>query len=322
MRIWDAVKNMWNETASAVRSEVTQLEINHAASVLGADEEIRHEPVYNHVTGVESMQPVKRKKSEINLGWLVPVAFMLLSSLCVQPAYAQTSCATPLQTVQSQRGSDDNLYALWCWDPVNHAITFPGLAGGFTFPNGGLITSVTDSYAFGPEDLCALTPATTAFTAGPAIVRAAANNLVLQGTTNVTAGTITVTCDIGELLSRTTTGKGATLKSVDLYYGVQTTALASIAAATPATVTYPAAGAAAAGTVASIGGSLTVTPGTLQLATTPSGQCYHENIAFGTNFVYNSAVAKLTLEQAFTTTAGTATVFQICGVGVAFNYAY
>lgn len=32
---------------------------------LGDDEEIRHEPVYDHITGIESMQPVIRKKGEV-----------------------------------------------------------------------------------------------------------------------------------------------------------------------------------------------------------------------------------------------------------------
>ncbi len=179
-------------------------------------------------------------------------------------------------------------------------------------------TAQTDGYQFFGPDVCQLTPATTAFSAGPALVEANANNLVLSGTTNTTAGTVRVTCNL-PLASRTTATKGLTVTGVDLYYGVQTTALSSIAAATPATVAFPAAGGSAAGTVAAAGGTLTVTPGSLQVATTTAGQCYHENLAFGTALALNSAVKELSLDQVFTTAGTTATTLQVCGVGVEYN---
>lgn len=297
-----------------------------SGSLLGDDEEMRHEEIYDQSTGVLTTGPVRRKRSELNLGILLAVAALS----CALPARAQLSCPAGLQAINtmSMRGSDDNIYNLMCWDPVNKSVTFPNLTAGFTF-SGPLTTgaltpaAVTDGFAFGSEDLCQLAVVSgTAFTAGPAIVRAATNNLVLQATTNTTAGVVAATCDLSPLLARTTANKGATIKSVDLYYGVQTTGLSSIAAATPTSVAYPATGAAAAGTVAAIGGTLTVTPGTLQLATTTSGQCYHENISFGTTVAVNSNIQKLTVEQQFTTAGTTATILQICGVGINYNYQY
>ena len=169
------------------------------------------------------------------------------------------------------------------------------------------------SFMVSPEH-CQMTAATTSFSAGPALVRAAANNLVLQGTTDTTAGTATVTCNIAVAMRY---GSSAKITSVEVFYGVQTTAISSIAAATVSTVSMASPGAAAAGTVASAGGSLTVTPGTLQKTTTTTGQCFNERISFGTPIKLVDG-QKLSIEQAFTTAGSTATVLQVCGVQV--NY--
>lgn len=69
---WDKVKKAWRE----VKAEIVAPVVDPVGATdgpiippdkmeLGDDEEIRHEPVYDNVTGVESMQPVLRKKSEI-----------------------------------------------------------------------------------------------------------------------------------------------------------------------------------------------------------------------------------------------------------------
>lgn len=321
MRIWDSIKRKFEE----IKESIENPEVGSGQPVLSDDEEVRHEPVYDHVTGTESMQPVVRKKSELNLAIIV----LLILFGCATDVKAQLSCPAGTQAVSghNMRGSDDNIYQLECWDPVNKTLTFPNLTAGITFSGpvttGALTPSaVTDGYAFIESDNCAFTATTTAFTSGPTLTRAAANNTVNSVTTNTTAGTVTVTCALNALPTRTTSAKGITVKSVDIYYGVQTTALSSIGAASVSSVTYPAAGGAAAGTVAAVGGSLTVTPGTLQLATTTSGQCYHENVSFGTTYAYNSNVVKLTVEQVFTTAGTTATTLQICGVAVNYNYQY
>lgn len=167
-------------------------------------------------------------------------------------------------------------------------------------------------------DACAMTAATTAFTAGPAWIRAAAGNPVWQATTNSTSGTITVTCDLTEVATRI--GSAARIRSVSVFYGLQTTALASIGAATVNSVLMATPGAAAAGTVTTTaGGSLTVTPASLQLTTTTAGQCFNERIVLGTPFAPQDST-RFTLEQVFTTNGAgsTVTVFQICSVQV--NY--
>jgi len=220
----------------------------------------------------------------------------------------------------SVRNSSDVIVQNACQNPSDGTIMFlaPKLAGAAgNSPTQISNPSPTDGFIWVEPSNCWMKAATTAFTTGPVLSILATGSMVLTGTTNTTAGTIEVTCDL-TAQSRTTVGKGLTISSVDLYYGVQTTALASIAAAQVSSVTFPAAGAAAAGTVAALGGTLTVTPGTLQLATTTSGQCYHENVSFGTAYAYNSGVVKVSLDQVFTTAGTTATTLQICGVAV--NY--
>lgn len=113
--------------------------------------------------------------------------------------------------------------------------------GSVWYCSGGRWNPVGDNYVFISPGNCWMTAATTTISTGPALVRAAANNLVLSGTTNTTAGTLTVTCSIDPPM-RTTTGKGPVLTDVYLLYGIQTTAMASIAAADIKSVTYPAAG--------------------------------------------------------------------------------
>lgn len=184
--------------------------------------------------------------------------------------------------------------------------------------NGAVPTTYGDGAFFVQPANCFLTAASTAFSTGPALLRAAANNIVLSGTTNTTAGTIAATCDI-TFSGRTTSGLGFQATAVSLLYGVQTTALSSIAAATVSTVSFPAAGGSASGTVSSAGGTYTVTPTTLQTATTTAGQCYNEKVAFGTPFTFTNN-SKVSLDQVFTTAGTTATTFQVCGLIVYGNW--
>lgn len=197
-----------------------------------------------------------------------------------------------------------------------------------TARQGGALLQVPDGmYNLMPAD-CAMFTTAGAFAAntggsggltGPAVVRIAANNWVLQGITTAVANSIAVECDINPP-ARITAGRGVKITSIQLLYGVQTTALTSITAPTLSTVTYPATGGAAAATVGTLaGGTLTVTPGTLQLATTTSGQCYSENIALGTPIILNTTNQRLTLEQIFNQTAAAATQLQICGAVVYYT---
>lgn len=183
--------------------------------------------------------------------------------------------------------------------------------------NGAVPVTYADSAYFVQPSACYMAAATTAFTSGPALVRVGANNMVLQGVTNTTAGTVSLTCDV-TFSGRTTSGLGFQATDIELFYGVQGTALSSIAAPTVATVTFPVAGGAANSTVSAAGGSYTVTPTTLQTATTTGGNCYDEKVAFGTPFTYNNN-GKVSFDQIFSTSAAATTV-QICGVLVHGNW--
>lgn len=193
--------------------------------------------------------------------------------------------------------------------------------------SGNLVTSGTisssgyaDGWIYLPATRCSFTPTTTALTAGPLMVAAATGNPAFSATTNTTAGTLEVTCALN-VGSRLTSGSGVTVTGVSLLYGIQTTAMSSIANPTIHTVTYPSAGGSAAGTVAAAGGSLTITPGTLQLATTTGGQYYNENISFGTPVALTTDATSLTLDQVFTTAGSTATTLQLGGILVYYKSA-
>jgi hypothetical protein len=184
--------------------------------------------------------------------------------------------------------------------------------------NGATPTTYADAAFFVQPSNCFMTPTTTAFTTGPALVRVGANQLVYAGTTNTTSGTVALTCDI-TFGGRTTSGLGFQVTGVSLYYGLQTTALSSITAATVATVTLPSAGGSASGSTSAAGGSYTVSPTTLQTATTTSGNCYNEQIAFGTPFTYTNN-SKVSFDQIFSTAGSAATTLQVCGLKVYGNW--
>jgi hypothetical protein len=188
----------------------------------------------------------------------------------------------------------------------------------YQVPDGQYIIPPSDCGMFATVGAFAANPAGAGGLTAPGMVRVAANNWVLQGVTTAAANSIAVYCDLNPP-TRTTAGRGAKITGIQLFYGVQTTALTSITAPTLSTVTYPATGAAAGATVGtSAGGTLTVTP-TLQLATTTSGQCYSENIALGTPITLNNTLQRLTIEQIFNQAAAAATQLQFCGAIVYYT---
>jgi outer membrane protein W len=127
-----------------------------------------------------------------------------------------------------------------------------------------------------------------------------------------------LTCDI-TFGGRTTFGLGFQVMGVSLYYGIQGAAMSSIAAPTVATVALPSAGGSASGSTSVAGGTYTVTPSTLQTNTTTSGNCYNEQVAFGTPFTYANNT-KISFDQVFTTPGTTAVTLQICGLKVYGNW--
>jgi len=183
---------------------------------------------------------------------------------------------------------------------------------------GAIPATYNDGLLMVPVANCSFTAATTAFTGTPGLVRLAANQTAWSGTTNTTAGTITMTCDLG-LEGRTTSGLGFVAKDIAVQYGVQTTALSSIATPTLKTNGYPAYGSSAADTLTSVGGTVTSNPASLQLATTSSGYFYDADFSLGTPFTLTDQT-KVSFEMVFTTAGSAATTLQISGLLVHGNW--
>jgi hypothetical protein len=193
-------------------------------------------------------------------------------------------------------------------------------------------TQPTDGYYFVPPTSCSMqlsvgtfaaNPATSGALSAPSMVRAAAGNTVLQLTTTAAANTTIVTCDFTPP-SRLLAGAGIVINNIEVLFGYQTTALTSIGTLTPTSVTYPAPGGAAAGTVAAAGGILTVTPGTDHAtpgAVTTTGQMYNELIAFGTPVQVVTDRTRYTWANSFVQTAAAATILQIGGTIVHYTTA-
>ncbi len=162
---------------------------------------------------------------------------------------------------------------------------------------------------------CSGTAATLAITANGVQRAAAGNGAIRFFTTDNAGGTVTVDCDITAAFA-SRMGSSARITSINFFYGVQTTAISSIATPVMSFVQLASPGAAAAGTVATAGGSLTVTPSVLQLTVTTTGQCFNERIGFGTA-IAAKPFRRVTFEQVFTFGAAISTL-QICGIQV--NY--
>jgi hypothetical protein len=182
---------------------------------------------------------------------------------------------------------------------------------------GAIPATYNDGLLMVPVSNCAFTATTTAFTAS-GLTRLAANQIAWSGTTNTTAGTVAMTCDLG-LEGRTTSGLGFVAKDIAVQYGVQTTALASIATPTLKTNGYPAYGGTAADTLTTVGGTLTSNPASLQLALTTSGTFYNADFSVGTPFTLTDQT-KVSFEMVFTTAGSTATTIQVSGLLVHGNW--
>ncbi len=193
-------------------------------------------------------------------------------------------------------------------------------------------TQPTDGYYFVGPEMCSMAlttgtfaanPATSGALSAPSMVRAASGNSVLQLTTTAAANVTDIVCDFTPP-SRLTAGQGIIINGINVLYGYQTTAPTSIGTVAPVSVTYPAPGGAAAGTVAAIGGALTVTPGTDHAtpgAVTTTGQCYNEGIVFGTPYAVEVDNTRLSWQVLINQTAASATVAQVCGTVVHYTTA-
>jgi hypothetical protein len=228
---------------------------------------------------------------------------LIASSLAVMIVMTLIAIFAPVPITLAQQGSQ--------WQTSDNVA--PLALGGVN--DGCSVALTTGAYAANPANSGAF--------AGPATVRAQASNTVYQVTTSAAASALTLTCDVIPPALRTTAGKGVSITGIQVLYGIQTTALSSVSAsATPfSTITYPTVGAAAAGTVAAITGNAVFAPvlASAQLTTTTSGQCFNQTVTPASPIAVNSQTQRVTFEEVFNSTAGTATVYQICGVNVLYN---
>ena len=186
-----------------------------------------------------------------------------------------------------------------------------------------------DGYYVVPPSACTMTltvgvfaanPATSGALSAPSMVRTAVGNTVQQVTTTAAANTTVVTCDMTPP-SRLLAGAGIEIFQVKYTFGYQTTALTSIGAWAPNSVTYPAvAGNPNTTAVAAIGGALTVTAGDDHVTpggVTAAGELYNELVEFGTPYAVEVDHVRLMWENSFVQTAASASVVQ---VGPTFVY--
>lgn len=162
--------------------------------------------------------------------------------------------------------------------------------------------------------------ATTTAVTDDGMVPLATGVVVRKLVTNTTAGTTQITCTITPTSLALSNGKGIIVTGVSLVYGVQGSGgITSIAAATIQSLTWPAPGGTAKGTVGSAaGGTLTVTPASVQIAATTSAQFYNEFLSFGTPFYANTNYQTLTFDQVITNST-TALTYQIWGLQVYYD---
>lgn len=239
--------------------------------------------------------------------------------------YVSSASADPADAGAIRLGNAESIN--WEANPTGADIGLTVDSSNFLQYNG---SRPTDGYYVVPPSACtmeltvgtfAANPATSGGLSAPSLVIAATGNTVLQLTTTAAANTTTINCDFTPP-SRLTAGKGITINNIDYLFGYQTTALTSIGTAGVNSITYGAAGAAAAGTVAAAGGAITVTAGTnhgTPGSVTTSGQCYNERLAFGTPIVVETDNQRFTWQNTFVQSAAAATVMQLCGTVVHYT---
>jgi hypothetical protein len=181
--------------------------------------------------------------------------------------------------------------------------------GIFNVPLGscGLSVPTTGVWAAGP--------ASAGTYVGPLVVRAAAGEPVLQGTTTGAASAIVLDCDLTPP-SRTTAGKSTIVTGYQLWYAVQTTALTSITAPVVSVVTFPVSGGTAAGVVTTPAGVITLNPASPILTTSAAGACQSQNASFATPVILSALNQKLTTTWVFNQTGANSEIFQFCGAQV------
>ena len=229
---------------------------------------------------------------------------------CAAPTY--TSCNIIYWTSGTALATTTNV--LTAFKPGNVVVAFVTTTGGdisavypVSWNPAQPPVTLTDLYAVVPPSACVFTYTTTAVDTGfPKFQRPAAGQVVYSTQTDTVAGTITYDCDLSSALSQITAGgRPATITGLNFLYAPVTTTLTSMANPVMKTVTGPAAGGAAAGTVADACGTLTFDPSTIQTTAISAGTFYTLNVSCGTPLALTSGVQYLGFGGSMVHPAGT-----------------
>lgn len=166
--------------------------------------------------------------------------------------------------------------------------------------------------------MCTFAP-TTLTTTNTYIQVGASTVFVLNGTSNAAAGTNTLTCNI-EMPALINTSSAATLDSIQLFVGSQTTAPTSVGTPTLGTITFPAA--ATTGTASTVtpvtAGSITAVTPTAITSTTTAGAFLTMGYTFASAVPLNVSRRMLQFTQPFVQSAAAAMTLNTPGLLV--NY--
>lgn len=243
------------------------------------------------------------------------------------PCTATALAYLPIVVVGSSGNNQSNGQVWNCFSSAGVQATTTGLWYPTNAPDNG--PALTDFEIFMPADgLCVATHATGS--AGTADNSAILDGSVpaLKSSTTAGAGTAGIACDLSAAM-RTLAGKGITLTSIAVIYGVQTTTATSMATPTISLFNAPvastsetASSATLVTTAALVGGTLTMTPpvASANLTAVSAGQYYTENIALGTPIQMNSDLRTYVLTFAVLQSASAIQILTVPGIWLRGTY--
>lgn len=293
---------------------------------------------FGPASSTSNLLTLKDTAANTGTGYLLNIAngaAALTNSLQIV-ASAQTASPSNSQVLIKDATGNTNTGALVNINTVGTSTALPlvvtaqGTSNGIQMNTTGLISAlgtggikVSDGEVFIPATTagCLATPTTVTIASPQLYARAALNNTVYTVTTNSAAGSFEIDCDLAQgLPTRTTASKGISITAINVYYGSVTNTPTSIANAQFATITYPAVGGAASGTVSSALAT-TVTPGmshSTPVATT-TGQCVNEGNVLTTPLLFTALIPRITYSQVFSQSAAAVTNVQVCGFQVLYT---
>lgn len=189
--------------------------------------------------------------------------------------------------------------------------------------------AISDFEIFVPASgICVATHATGSAGSGDNTTILDGSVPALKSDTTAGAGTAGISCNLTAAM-RTVAGKGITLGSIGVIYGVQTTTATSMATPTISLFNAPAAGTSETASSATlvtttglVGGTLTMTPAvaSANLTAVSAGQYYTENIALGTPLLMNSDLRTYVFTFAILQSASAIQIMTVPGIWLRGTY--